>query len=349
MSSEKAANDLFKWGFDSYFKELSQRNAEKDLIPARVIGHSRDFYDVVSEKGAITAKMSGSIRFHSLLKSELPAVGDWVMISLRHDKAYIASVLPRKSCFSRRCSGDVIDEQVVAANIDIVFIAMSLDGNYNLNRLQRYISVASSSGVKSVILLTKSDLCSSIGEKMEAVRGIAPEKEILTLSSTDPKTADILSSFIRPGTTAVFVGSSGVGKSTLINILAGEERQTTGAISTAVNKGRHTTSARELILLPSGGIVIDTPGMREIQNWQEEDSGGFEMITELSANCRFADCRHMSEPGCAVKEAVETGILPAKVLEMWQKQLTESEELKIKKERSLKILETRKTKRKLGR
>ena len=174
----------------------------------------------------------------------------------------------------------------------------------------------------------------------------APDKEIFAVSSFDESTERLLKSFVLPGTSAVFIGSSGVGKSTLINTLSGSNIRATGKISSAVRKGRHTTSARELILLESGGMVIDTPGMREIQNWQEEDASGFEIIRELSLQCRFADCRHKTEPGCAVKEAVENGTLPVETLEMWQKQLEESEELKQKKAASLKILETRRSKRK---
>lgn len=346
---EELKNTLEKWGFDSRFRELALKGSEEGLIPARVIGHNRHFYDVVCEKGVFSAKTSGSIRYNSVLKSDLPAVGDWVMISIRRDKSYICSILPRKNCISRRCSGNVIDEQVLSSNIDIVFIVMSLDENFNLKRLQRYISVAASSKIKYVILLTKSDLCSNSAELFEEVKKAAPGKEVFALSSFDKTTEELLRSFVRPGLSAVFIGSSGVGKSTLINTLSGSNIRATGEISSAVRKGRHTTSSRELLLLPSGGMVIDTPGMREIQNWQEEDSSGFEMILELSQHCRFTDCRHKTEPGCAVKEAVENGTLAAETLEMWQKQLEESEELKQKKTAALKILETRKSKRKKNR
>ncbi len=346
---EEFKTDLVKWGFDGYFKELALKESDSGLIPARVIGHNRHFYDVVCEKGFFSAKTSGSIRYNSVLKSDLPAVGDWVMISLRRDKSYICSILPRKNCISRRCSGNVIDEQVLSSNIDIVFIVMSMDENFNLKRLQRYISVAASSKIKSVILLTKSDLCGKSSELLEEVKKVAPDKEVFAISSFDESTEKLLKSFVKPATSAVFIGSSGVGKSTLINTLSGSIIRVTGEISSAVRKGRHTTSARELILLASGGMVIDTPGMREIQNWQEEDSSGFEIIRELSQQCRFADCRHKTEPGCAVKEAVENGTLPAETLEMWHKQLEESEELKQKKAASLKILETRRSKRKKSR
>lgn len=345
LVSEAIKIDLEKWGFDSCFKESADKNQEGTLIPARVIGHNRHFYDIVCEKGFFSAKTSGSIRYNSVLKSDLPAVGDWVMVSIRRDKSYICSILPRKSRISRRCSGNVVDEQILSANVDIVFIVMSLDANFNLKRLQRYISVASSSGIKHVILLTKSDVCANTDELFEEVVKIAGSKEVYAVSSFDQNTEKLLKAYIKPGITAVFIGSSGVGKSTLINTISGSNIRVTGEISTAVNKGRHTTSARELILLDSGGMVIDTPGMREIQNWQEEDTKGFEIIEELSRKCRFFDCRHDTEPDCAVKEAVENGTISAELLEMWRKQLAESEELKRKKAFSLKILETRKSKR----
>lgn len=345
MVSDSFEINLENWGFDNYFKGLSEKEASSGLIPARVIGHNRHFYDIVCEKGFFSAKTSGSIRYNSVLKSDLPAVGDWVMVSIRRDKSYICSILPRKSRISRRCSGNVIDEQVLSANVDIVFIVMSLDNNFNLKRLQRYISVAASSGIKHVILLTKSDACENTDELFEEVKKIAGDKEVYAVSSFEKKTEKLLKTFVKASVTAVFIGSSGVGKSTLINTISGSDIRATGEISTAVNKGRHTTSARELILLGSGGMVIDTPGMREIQNWQEEDLKGFEIIGELSKKCRFSDCRHDTEPDCAVKEAVENGILPAGTLEMWRKQLAESEDLKQKKAEALKILETRKSKR----
>jgi len=345
LISDSTKINLKDWGFDNYFKDLAEKEKDSQLVPARVIGHNRHFYDIVCEKGFFSAKTSGSIRYNSVLKSDLPAVGDWVMVSIRRDKSYICSILPRKSRISRRCSGNVIDEQVLSANVDIVFIVMSLDNNFNLKRLQRYISVAASSNIKFVILLTKSDTCENTEELFEEVKKIAGGKEVYAVSSFEKKTEELLKTFVKPGVTAVFIGSSGVGKSTLINTVSGSNIRVTGEISSAVNKGRHTTSARELILLESGGMVIDTPGMREIQNWQEEDSKGFEIIEELSQKCRFFDCRHDTEPDCAVKEAVANGILPAETLEMWRKQLAESEELKQKKAFSLKILETRKSKR----
>ncbi len=314
-------------------------------VVAKVIGQGRHYYTVLSEKGEFKAKLSGSLRYNSVLKSDLPSVGDMVEISVRGDKAYIMSVLERKSCFSRRSAGNVVDEQVLAANLDILFIVMSLDENFNLKRLQRYISAARAGKITPVILLNKSDLCAETFSMTEKVREIAAGIEVFAVSSKDPATLEIIFRFLDSGTTAAFTGSSGVGKSTLINMLLGEERQKTAEISSAVKKGRHTTSSRDMIFLSNGAIVIDTPGIREIQMWETDEPEGFERILELSIGCRFFDCRHDTEPDCAVKNAISQGLLPADVLEMWRIQQVEMGELQQKKEESEKILESRKAKK----
>lgn len=332
-------------GFDKHFNELFGQRKENGVIPARVTGHSRHFYTVICEKGALSAKLSGSIRFNSSLKSELPAVGDWVTISIRRDKAFILSVLNRKTCFSRRSSGNITEEQVICANIDVVFIVMSLDENFNLRRLQRYISTSVSSGATPIILLNKSDICEQKDFLLESVKRIAEGIEVHAISSRNPDVLNILNNLIKPGLTAVFTGSSGVGKSTLINVLVGEHRQATAEISSAVKKGKHTTSSRELIILPTGGIVIDTPGMRELQMWEIEESEGFKKIEKLAADCRFTDCRHETEPDCSVKKAISDGLLDQTILNMWRTQSDEIEEFKQKKDESVRILENRKSKK----
>lgn len=337
--------DLKILGFDTYFKELFDAVNDGTFVPARVVSHGRKYYSVFSEKGLFNAKLSGSIRYNSLSNSELPGVGDWVAISIRGDKSYITAVLDRKTCFSRKSSGNVIEEQVISANIDIIFIVMSLDGNYNLKRLQRYISTAVSSRAMPVIILNKSDICSDIEKAVNEVKSLAGDIRIIITSSKDRSTSHTLKKFMKVGITAAFTGSSGVGKSTLINLLTGEETRRTSEISSSVNKGRHTTSSRDLIVLPDGGMVIDTPGMRELQSWDLEEDEGFQKISQLSALCRFTDCMHGTEPGCAVKEAIESGAISVSTLEMWKKQTMEKNELKIQKEKSAKILQKRKLKR----
>lgn len=350
MQVDLAANfvDIAAFGYDEFFAASFRKEAESGELPARVVGHNRHYYEICCEKGRVSAKMSGAIRYVSVLKSELPAVGDWVAVSIRQDKGYIRRVLPRKNYFSRRSAGGVVDEQVIAANIDTAFLVMALDGNYNLKRLQRYLSIAAAARIKPVILLTKSDICENVDEKIRQTEAISEKVPVYAVSSLSNESFELVNSLVRPRETAVFVGSSGVGKSTLINLLLGEERLATGKVSAATNKGQHTTSARELILLKSGGIVIDTPGMKELQMWQDEELTGFEQIEELAKMCRFADCLHETEPDCAVKQAIEEGTLSAELFEMWKKQQSETRELRLQKEKSLKILETRRAKRKRG-
>lgn len=313
-------------------------------VTARVIGHGRHFYTVLSEKGEQAAKLSGSLRYNAALKSDLPAIGDWVEISLRGDKAYIVSVHKRKSCFSRKESGNVIDEQVLAANLDILFIVMSLDENFNINRLQRFISAARTGNILPVIVLSKSDVCKNVEELSNKVKCVFPDIAIFTTSSKIPATYDFLKNYLLPGVTAAFTGSSGVGKSTIINLLLGEHRQKTADISKAVNKGRHTTSSRDMIFLSNGAVVIDTPGIREFQLWENETPSGFQLIDDISLNCRFSDCKHETEPDCAVKDAILEGKITAELVEMWKKHKIEIDELKKKKEEALKIINNRKTK-----
>ena len=350
MQVDLAANfvDIAAFGYDEFFAASFRKEAESGELPARVVGHNRHYYEICCEKGRVSAKMSGAIRYVSVLKSELPAVGDWVAVSIRQDKGYIRRVLPRKNYFSRRSAGGVVDEQVIAANIDTAFLVMALDGNYNLKRLQRYLSIAAAARIKPVILLTKSDICENVDEKIRQTEAISEKVPVYAVSSLSNESFELVNSLVRPRETAVFVGSSGVGKSTLINLLLGEERLATGKVSAATNKGQHTTSARELILLKSGGIVIDTPGMKELQMWQDEELTGFEQIEELAKMYRFADCLHETEPDCAVKQAIEEGTLSAELFEMWKKQQSETRELRLQKEKSLKILETRRAKRKRG-
>ncbi|HNW82950.1 MAG TPA: ribosome small subunit-dependent GTPase A [bacterium] len=337
--------DIKTLGFDSYFKKIFDKIKTEELVPARVISHGRRYYSIICETGILNAKLSGSIRFNSLSNSELPAVGDWVAVSIRADKAYIISVLARKTCFSRKSTGNVVEEQIISANIDIVFIVMSLDENYNLKRLQRYISTAISSKATPIVLLNKSDLCNNTEVLVKEVKMLAGKIEVFAVSSENQDTYEIINRFLKPGITAAFAGSSGVGKSTLINILTGSYTQKTAEISQSVKKGRHTTSSRDLIILSNGGMVIDTPGMRELQSWDLEEDEGFEKINELSVLCRFTDCKHETEPGCAVKEAIKNGEISESTLSMWKQQTAEIEELKLQKEKSVKILENRKSKR----
>ena len=337
--------DLNTLGFNKFFQKRFKRQSGQNEFPGRVISQSRKFYTVETEEGQFEAKLSGKFIYDTSDRSEWPSVGDWVVLNIKGDKALIISVLPRKSCFSRRRSGNLVEKQIISANVDVIFIVMSLDYNYNLSRLQRYISSAVSSGADPVILLNKADLCGDPGDKRSEVERIARNVPVHLVSKKWKKeTIGVVLNYLKQGITGVFTGSSGVGKSTLINILLGESILKTGEISTSVKKGRHTTSSRELIVLESGGMVIDTPGMRELQLWELEESVGFERIKELSEYCRFSDCSHSSEPDCAVKNAVENGDMDTLILEAWRNHLEEVRELEKQKEKSKKMLASKKAK-----
>jgi ribosome biogenesis GTPase len=253
----------------------------------------------------------------------LPAVGDWVAIRKRRDedRAVIVAVLPRRSSFSRKMAGQVTDEQVVAANVDIVFLVMGLDADFNLRRLERYLLLARESGAAPVVLLTKPDLCPDTASHLSYVTQLTGDLPVHVLSPKHNQGLDQVGGYLTPGRTGALLGSSGVGKSTIINRLVGEDLLKTREVREADSRGRHATTHRELVALPKGGLIIDTPGMRELQLWDVADSvrETFDDIEALAAGCHFTDCRHRDEPRCAVKAAVTAGSLAASRLESYHK------------------------------
>lgn len=321
--------DLYTLGWNSFFEAHANENDKGDLIPARVIQQHRERWVVQTAESVSSARISGRFRHQAGYGEAFPAVGDWVLVHGEQgaDWVMIDHVLPRRSSFSRQAAGpsNQAIEQVVAANIDIVFLVMGLDGNYNLRRLERYLTVAWDSGATPEVVLNKTDLCNDLADRLDQVEQIAPAVTIHAVSAATGENIDSIRASIRPGKTAAFLGSSGVGKSSIINALLGEERQRVMEVSSEENQGRHTTTTRELILLSDGGIVIDTPGMRELQLWADESSLGrtFEDIEQLAQNCRFGDCTHLHEPGCAVREAIESGELDESRFASYQKQLRE--------------------------
>ena len=305
--------------FESYFEEY----LTKGYSAMRVVRVNRGNFIASNGVGDFSCEVTGKFSFQSEGKSSFPTVGDWVIVSVipNEPKAMIHTVLPRKSAFSRKVAGQISDEQVIAANIDMVFIVTGLDQNFSLRRIERYLSLTWDSRAVPVILLNKSDLCDDAEAKKSAVESIALGVDVFMLSAKQQSGMDFLKSYIKTGKTVAFIGSSGVGKSTIINTLLGTDHLEVNEVSDLGSRGRHTTTFRELIVLSTGGMVIDTPGMREIQVWGDETGlkQAFDDIEELSMNCRFKDCSHEIEAGCAVQAAIKNGSLDPKRLASYSK------------------------------
>lgn len=279
------------------------------MIIGRVTSQDKGLYKVVTENGDKRAQISGKFRYDAVDLSDYPAVGDFVMLDENEDgNAIIHHVLTRKSAFIRKAAGTSNESQVVATNIDTVFICMALNNDFNLRRLERYIGVTWDSGATPIVVLTKSDLCNNLEQMLSELETVALSVDIIVTSSIKDDGYLAVNKYIENGKTVAFIGSSGVGKTTLINKLAGENLFETRE-TRSDDKGRHTTTKRELIVLPTGGVVIDTPGMRELGIESADLSKTFADIDELSRQCRFSNCTHTKEPGCAVREAIEEGNL----------------------------------------
>ena len=298
------------------------------LTVSRVISQEKGLYRLVSSHGEKWGEVSGRFLYDIQSKSEYPAVGDFVMADWNQNEgnAIIRHVLPRKSSFVRKAAGEKNEEQVVATNIDTVFLCMSLNSDFNLRRLERYISIAWNSGAEPVVVLTKSDLCEALEQKLTEVSSVAVGVDIAVTNTVNQNGYEQIYPYLTEGKTIAFIGSSGVGKSTLINCLMGEKHFETNELRND-DKGRHTTTHRELILLPSGGTVIDTPGMRELGMWDAEAGidQTFSDIEKLAQHCRFRDCTHSgNEPGCAVWEAVEHGDISVDRFRSYRKLMNEN-------------------------
>ena len=291
---------------------------EGNLIPARITELHRERYKLVCEFGECPAKLTGLFYHEATAREEFPAVGDFVLIRHNTDgESGIVKVLPRTSKFSRTdFSGrgphaKTVYEQVVATNFDYVFIMVSLNRDFNLNRISRYLSASWQSGGMPIVILSKADLVDDCNEAIEAVRAVAPAVPVFAISTLTGFGLECLDEFLQPGKTIVFLGSSGVGKSSLLNHLADENIMSTGSIRESDSRGRHTTTHRQMVRLPCGALIIDTPGMRELGLWNAVDSVGerFSDIERLFAECKFNDCTHVNEPGCAVLAALDEGML----------------------------------------
>jgi ribosome biogenesis GTPase len=301
---------LNSYGWSEGLQHDFEPFAARGLVPGRIAIQHRSGYRLVTEAGEIDARASRRL-MDSAAEIERPATGDWVAAEARDGAVLVQHVLPRSSAFVRRASGPRGGAQVVAANVDVAFLVSSLNGDLNLRRLERYLATAYESGARPVIVLTKADLSETVADQVAQVEAIAFDTPVLPLSSRTGEGLDALAEHLQPGRTAVLLGMSGAGKSTLLNALAGEERMDTGAIREADDRGRHTTTHRELVLLPSGSLILDTPGMRELGLWDADEglATAFSDIEALAEACRFGDCQHRTEPGCAVLAALADGSL----------------------------------------
>ena len=316
-------------GWNEYWAQrfMQQSNAteSKVLQPARVLAQHRQSYSLWTASGEAGAEVAGAFLYRASA-GDLPVVGDWVIVRQYSpaDLAIITGVLPRKTRFSRKASGPAVEEQVIAANIDLLFIVCGLDHDYNLRRLERYLIAARQSGAAAVVVLNKADLCDDAASRVAEVHAIAPETAVVAISATSADSAPTLAQFIAPGQTAALIGSSGAGKSTIVNQLLGTSVQATQPTRAADSRGRHTTTHRELFFLPNGGLVLDNPGIRELQLWSEDFFSAlspnprqappasavdqaFPEIEILAESCMFRDCSHVSEPDCAVQNALVSG------------------------------------------
>lgn len=312
--------NLYNIGLSKRFENEASMYDE-NLYLARVSVQHKDKYNVITEEGECLAEVSGKFKHEALGTESFPAVGDWVMVDRLNNSngnVIIHHVLRRKSAFERKVAGNRRDIQVVAANVDIVFLCMALNNDFNIRRLERYISVAFDSMATPVIVLTKADLCDNVLEKQLEVENIAIGIDVLVTSSITGEGYEEIKNYIGNDKTVAFIGSSGIGKSTLINKLIGEDVLLTNGLRND-DKGRHTTTHRQLLVLPQGGVVIDTPGMRELQLITGDTDKSFCDIEELALMCKFSDCKHESEPGCAVKRAIEEGKLDENRLESYRK------------------------------
>jgi ribosome biogenesis GTPase len=294
-----------------------------DISPARVAIEFNHVFRVYTERGEFEATTAGRLKHRAGRRSELPAVGDWVAVRKRpaEDQGTIVAVLPRRTWFSRKAAGRVTGEQVVAANVDVAFLVMGLDGDFSTRRLDRYLLLARESGAAPVVVLTKPDLATDLEAQVAEVKTAAGDLPVHLSNPKRGEGIERVATHLPPGRTGALLGSSGVGKSTIINRLMGEDTQRTREVRETDSKGRHTTTHRELVVLPSGGLIIDTPGMRELQLWDVDTAvhETFDDIEVLGASCHFTDCRHREEPRCAAKLAVEEGRLPAHRLESYVK------------------------------
>lgn len=323
LSSEKEF--LLCFGWDDFFESQVPDLVSSSLFPARVVCEERNLYRLqAGSNQTFWASVRGKMQFNALSRVDYPAVGDWVLVELpsQSDRGIIHQVLQRKTIIHRKQVGSSADMQVLSTNVDYAFVTSSVNSDLNYRRIERYLAVARDASTTPVILLTKADVCSeNISDVIAKVQSEIPGVQVHALSKNDFESAEFFTTYLRTGTTSVFLGSSGVGKSTLVNFLIGDEQVKTQDVRESDGKGRHTTTSRNLYVSRYGGLIIDTPGMRELQlsDHVEGVATQFADIEEAIQGCRFSDCRHLTEPGCAIQNVLAEGTLSEERWKSYQK------------------------------
>jgi len=324
--------DLRNYGWSDFF-ENKINSQDKELTIARIIKKHNLGYDIICQDGTYFTRIRGKLR-KELPKSSWPVIGDWVLCSLCSDYAMIEKILPRKSKISRKMSGKTSEEQIIAANADIICLVISVYIDFNPRRIERYLTLAAESGAKPILILNKIDLVDNIEDFINETKKLIQDIPIFLTNALIPETLLELYSYIKKGETIVFLGSSGAGKSTIVNVLLGEEKQVVSSIGKH-KKGRHTTSSRDMVIIPNGGILIDNPGIRELRIWLDDDNSlkeSFADIERLAKQCQFRDCKHDLEPNCIVQEAIKLKKIDQARVDSWRKLEEEALELLVRRQ-----------------
>jgi ribosome biogenesis GTPase len=298
---------LEDFGWCEFFEKQWQQKQKVELVRARVSEENRGLYKVLTENGASWAELRGKLRHEATSRETLPAVGDWVLVEEHGSRATIHFVFERRSKFSRKSAGRKTEEQIVTANVDTALLVSSLNREFNARRIERYLALTWESGARPVLVLNKSDLCGNVCGLCAQTQNAAMDVRVVVASIVSGEGIAELREIVRTGGTTALLGSSGVGKSSLINAILGKEIQATKEVRESDDRGRHTTTSRQLIVVPGGGVLLDTPGMRELQLWDASEGiqQAFTDVQELAQGCKFRDCSHRDEPGCAVRNAMD--------------------------------------------